>query len=65
VKPRKRNLLDGQTVPEIGAVLSDGNGLTWRVLGRSEDSVLTMRPTNGAWLTVLRTPAMLAGWDVL
>ena len=57
------------TLPELHAVLADPNGLTWRVVARNEadreNLLVTLRPNGGAWLTVLRSPAMLLGWEVL
>jgi hypothetical protein len=66
VKPREKVYLDGDTVPELETVLCDPRGVTWRVVAVSEGhQAMTLRPTGGAWMTVLRTPAMLHGWEVL
>ena len=56
--------LDGATVPTTETVLCDPRGVTWRVVAVVGDGV-TLRPTGGAWMTVLRTPVMLQGWEVL
>lgn len=65
VDKRKRTLLDGDTVPEVGAVLADKNGITWRVMSLDSSQAIVLRPNTGGWMTILRTPRLLAGWEVL
>lgn len=64
MKSRQKDILDGVTVPAIDSVLCDPRGVTWRVVAVSEGT-LTLRPTGGAWMTALKSPAMLHGWEVL
>jgi len=66
MKSKPRVYCNGVDLPEVGAVLLDPHGLTWRVHHRKTTAhAVQLRPTSGSDLKRVVGPEDVDGWEVL